>query len=86
MLLCSIKDTLGTHNLSFPANDSCRSLSNGDRQRLKRTLRPMVIVVSSNAVYMQSCTTTLRKTLQTMRQHLGGQVADLLSLQTKVDY
>lgn len=55
------------------------------RQRLKRTLRPMVVIVAPDAIHMQRRAARLRKALQAMRNHLTAQVTNLLSLQAQLN-
>lgn len=45
----------------------------------------MMIVIAPNAVHMHRNASSLRERLQTMRQHLAAQVADLFSLRAQVD-
>lgn len=78
--MLSIQHPLRTHNLTLTPPQRCTRLPNSNRQRLKRTFRPVMIIKSPQAIHMQRHARGLRKALQTMRYHLATQVADLLSL------
>ena len=84
LLSALIQHPLGTHHLSLPPGNPARRHPNRHGQRLKRTLSPVVVIVASYTINMQRDTSALREALQTMRQHLGAQIADFLALQTKV--
>lgn len=47
-----VQHTLGTPNLALPLLDHRRRMPDSNSQRLERTLRPVVVVVSPNAVYV----------------------------------
>lgn len=55
-------------------------------QRLKRTLRTMMIILAPQTIHMQCCSRRLRKALQTMWNHLAAQITDLLPPQTQLNH
>ena len=79
-----VKHTLRTPNLTLPLLYYCRRMPDSNRQRFERTLRPMVIVVSSDAINMQRCPTGLGKALEAVRNHLCAQITNLLPLQPQI--
>jgi len=81
----SIQHPLRTHDLALaPAHPRSRH-PHCQRKRLKRALRPMMIIVAAQAVHMQRQRRGARKAAQAVRQHLGAQVADLLAAQPQLD-
>ena len=76
---------LGTRHLPFPSHDGTRRHPRRHGQRLERTLRPVMIVITPDTINVHRNTGSLRETLQTMWNHLAAQVADFLSLETDVD-
>jgi hypothetical protein len=82
----SIQHPLGTPDLTLPLLHHRGSMPNRDSQRLKRTLRPMMIILSPQTIDMQRRPTRLRKALQTMRNHLAAQIANLLPPQPQINH
>jgi len=60
-------------------------MSDSNRKRLESRLCPVVIVVSSYAVYVKRGTRRLSKTLKTVRDHLAAQVTNLLSFESQLN-
>lgn len=85
----SLQNTLGANNIARTnlALHTTRSSSpNGNSQGLERTLRAVVVIVTVGAANMQRDIGRLRKALQTVGDHLGAQVTDLLALEAEVDH
>jgi hypothetical protein len=78
-----IQNSLRTPHLALPRHYPRRRLPDGNRQRLKRALGLMMIIVTLQHIHMQCNTRVLRKTAQAMRYHLRAQVANLLPLETR---
>jgi hypothetical protein len=79
-----VQHTLRTPNLALPLLDDRCGVSDSNSQRLESTLCPVVVVVSPDAINMQCSPAVLRKALQTMRNHLRTQVAQLLPLKPQI--
>lgn len=78
------QNSLCTRNLSFPSNNRTARHPDANSQRLERTLRPVVIIVPPNTINVHRNTRALRKTLQTMWNHLAAQIANLFPLETEI--
>jgi hypothetical protein len=84
-----LQNSLGTNditrtNLSLDPPRSRRPNSN--RERLECTLRAVVIIVTICATNMQRDVRRLCKALQTVGDHLGAQITNLLALEAEVDH
>lgn len=75
-----IQHTLGAPNLTLPLLDNSGRMPYSHGKCLERTLSPVVIIVSPEAIHMQRSSRCLGKALQAMRNHLAAQVTNLLSL------
>lgn len=84
-----LKNSLRTNHIprpNLPLNPSRTSRPNRHRQRLKRTLRPMMIIITIRTPHMQRHSRGLRKTLQSMRNHLRTQIPNLLPPEPNVNH
>lgn len=79
-----IQHPFRTRHLSLPPHHPRSSLPQRNRQRLKRALRPMMIILAPHAIHMHRNRGALRKALQTMRQHLCAEISNLLTAQTQI--
>ena len=79
------QDTLRTRHLSFPSSNLTSRHPRRNSKRLERTLRPVMIILSSDTINVHRHTSALRKRLQTMRDHLAAQISNLLPCKTQVD-
>jgi type III secretory pathway component EscR len=83
-----LQNPLGTDNIpsaNITRNPPLTSISNSNSKSLKCTLRTMVIIITIGTANMQRDARRLRETLQSVRDHLGAQIADLLALESEVD-
>jgi hypothetical protein len=78
------EDAFCAWDLALAADDRCASHSNGNSKSLEGTLGFVVVVVTSDNIYVHCDSGTLGETLQTMRQHLGAQIAELLAVELQV--
>lgn len=88
ILISKLQNTLGTNNITrtnITRNPTLTGRANSNSKRLERTLRAVVVIITISATNMQRHARCLRKALQTMRDHLRAQVADLLAPEAKVD-
>jgi hypothetical protein len=83
-ILSGTQRSLRTRHLPFPPRNPRSSLSNRNCQSLKRTLRSVMIIITPQAIHMNSDSRRLRKTLQAMWNHLTAQVSDFLPLQPQI--
>lgn len=77
---------LGTWHLALSTGYLARRHANRHRKRLERRLGAVVVVLAAQAVHMQRQPGALRKTLQTVRDHLAAQVANLFASQPQLDH
>ena len=76
--------TLCTGHLSLTSNNRRARHPQRNSQRLERALRAVVVVVAVQAVHVHGDAGALREAVQAVRNHLAGQVADLLAAQAEV--
>ena len=81
----SVKHTLGTRLLALPTLDPRRRHPSGHSQRLECALSPVVVILTTQAVYVQRNAGTLGEALEAVGNHLAAEVANLLAAQTEVD-
>lgn len=84
-----LQNTLRAHNIPrthIARNSSLTRIANRNRKSLERTLRSVVVIVAISAANVQGHPGRLRKALQSMRDHLRAQVADLLALEAQIDH
>lgn len=79
-----VQNPLRTPDLPFPRCYPSCGHPNRHRQCLKRTLRPMMIILSPQHIHMQRNPRILRKRPQTVRDHFRRQVTDFFALETFV--
>lgn len=79
------QSALGARNLALLAGYPRGSSLDSDSKSLKGTLSTVVIIVTVKAVNVQCNTSTLGEALQAVRNHLSAELAEPLSLQTKVN-
>lgn len=84
-VILSAQSALGARNLSLSALYPSRSHANSHRQRLERTLSPVVVVVAAQAVDVQRDARGLGKALQAVGDHLAAEITELLALEAQVD-
>ncbi len=77
----SAQCTLGAGNLALLAGNPGGSHANGHSKSLKRTLSPVVVVVTAQAVNVQGDASGLSKALQAVRDHLAAELAQHLALE-----
>ena len=83
-----LQHALRAHDISssdLTGHPPCAGRPDRNRQCLERTLGAVVVVVAVRAANMQSHIRSLRKALQAVRNHLGAQVANLLTTEAQVD-
>jgi hypothetical protein len=78
------EDAFCAWDLALAADDGCASHSNCDSKSLEGTLGFVVVIVASDNIHVHCNAGALGETLQTMRQHLGAQVAELLTVELQV--
>jgi hypothetical protein len=84
-----LQNTLSTNNITrtnLTLNPPGRRSPNRNSQRLERTLRPVVVIITISAANMQCHIGSLRKALQTVGDHLRAKITDLLALEAEVDH
>lgn len=84
-LFLSAQSALSARNLSLSALNPSRSHANSHRQRLERTLGPVVVVVAAQAVDVQRDACGLGKALQAVGDHLAAELAEHLALEAQID-
>lgn len=83
-----LEHTFGADHITgtdFALNPPRTSRPNSNSQRLKRALRPVMVIVAVGAANVKGNTSRLRKALQTVRNHLRAEVADLFAFEANVD-
>ena len=84
----NLKHTLGANNITrtnLTRNAARASSPNSNSQRLERSLRTVVVVITIRTANVQSHVRSLRETLQTVGDHLSAQVTNLLALEAEVN-
>lgn len=76
--------TLSTRHLSLPSNNRRARHPQRNSQRLERTLRAVVVVVAVQTVDVHRHARSLREAVQAVRDHLAGEVTDLLAAEAEV--
>jgi hypothetical protein len=80
----SLKNTFCTNDLSLLTGHSLDGLPHRDGQGLERGLSAVVVVVALQHVDVQGHAGGLAEAMQTVRDHLGGQRADLGVLEAEL--
>lgn len=78
------ENTLCAWDFAFTADYRCASHSNSNSKSLEGTLGLVVVVVTSDNIDVHGNAGALGETLQTVGQHLGAEVANLLATQLQV--
>lgn len=84
-----LQHTLSTNHIpspNLPNTPPYTRSPNRNSQSLERTLSTVVVILAVRTANMQSDTRRLGETLQAMGNHLGAQVADLLTPKTEINH